>query len=99
MIKAIGIAHGNVLNVMIPPTHSAVEEYLGTTFWCTRRLRNGRHGDVLFYCEAQYAEKVQFVFGGVGYSGNGLIAHYDMYGDLESTKLTLKEVKERVTFT
>lgn len=95
--SVILIRNGEVREVGIKPSHEEIERLLGTTFWVVRRMRNSVRG-VMFHGEGAYPGLEDFVFNGVPYFGNGVIAGYDEYGDIRSPVLTVSEVRKMVTF-
>jgi hypothetical protein len=87
-----------IYELEIKPSHWCVEEEIGTRFWVVRRLGVGFDGDVLFHSEGRNVGYEDFTFGGVGYSGSGLVCHIDEYGDLDSARLTLEQIAEITTW-
>jgi hypothetical protein len=93
LIHVILIEHGDVVDVVIRPSHSDIENLLGTSFWVVRRLGKG---NVLFHGEAHYPGREDFTFMGVPYNGNAVIARWGEYGDIESSGISLEEVRQTV---
>lgn len=82
----------------IPPSHTAIEEEIGTRFWIRRRLPWLSGRCVLFHAEGSIKGYEDFSLFDVSYMGSGLVCSVDAYGDLGSTPLPVADVAKHVTF-